>query len=238
MSNYFITQPPFGKLKGKSSLIAFANKVLRFMKTGYTVSPVDTIVDMNTLEQRINYYHLLEHVLDADIPGDVIELGTFTGQCAMLFQKVLEQHQSVKTLHLYDTFESKYTIKGSVEEQLIQNFKNAGLSLPVLHKGLFEDTIPGQLPAQISFVHIDCGFGGDRYQHKSVITHCLEAVYPKMPKGSVCILMDYYDEAVNGVGFDAHPGVKMACDEFLKDKPETVSCLYGNQYYHGFFRKK
>ncbi|MGF7079087.1 TylF/MycF/NovP-related O-methyltransferase [Mucilaginibacter gilvus] len=238
MSNYFITRPPFGKLKGKSSLIAFANKVLRYMKTGYTVSPVDTIVDMNTIEQRINYYHLLDNVLSAEITGDVIELGTFTGQCAMLFQKVLEQNQSGKALHLYDTFESKYTIKGSVEEQLIQNFKSAGLSLPILHKGLFEDTIPGQLPSQISFVHIDCGFGGDPQQHKSVITYCLEAVYPRMQKGAVCILMDYYDEAVNEAGFDAHPGVKMACDEFLKDKPEVISCLYGNQYYHGFFRKK
>lgn len=237
MSNYFITQPPFGNLKGKSFLVSFINKALRFMKTGYTVSPVDTIVDMNTIEQRINYYHLLDNVLSNKVAGEVIELGCFTGQCAILFQQIIAQHQSPKQLHLYDSFESKYTIKGSVEDRLIENFKNAGLEMPILHKGFFQDTIPGQLPDQISFIHIDCGFGGDSTLHKDVILNCLKEIYPRMPKGAICALMDYYDEQVNGVGFDAHPGVKLACDEFLADKPEKVNCLYGNQYYHGFFRK-
>lgn len=237
MSNYFITQPPFGKRKGKSYFISFINKVLRFSKIGYTVSPVDTIVDMNTIEQRINYYHLLDNVLSNNVAGDIVELGCFTGQCAMLFQKVIEQHQSEKKLHLYDTFENKYTIQGEVEDQLIRNFNDAGLKLPVLHKGLFQDTLPGQLPDQICFIHIDCGFGGDQSLHKDVILNCLKEVYPRMPTGGVCVLMDYYDEQVNGVGFDAHPGVKLACDEVLADKSEKVGCLFGNQYYHGFFRK-
>ena len=34
------------------------------------------------------------------------------------------------------------------------------------------------------------------------------------------------------------PGVKKACDEFLADKPESVSVLYSGHYTTGYFRKK
>ena len=101
MNNYFITQPPYSVSKRKNSpLINFVNKGLRFLKTGYNVQQLDTSVDMNTVEQRINYYHLLDSLIINNIPGDVIELGTFTGQCALLFQKIMELRKSDKQLHV------------------------------------------------------------------------------------------------------------------------------------------
>lgn len=237
MDNFFIARPPF-QLKNNSSLVNIINKSLRLIKTGYQLQPrPDPVADMNTIEQRINYFHLLDGVITNNIPGEVVELGCFTGQCAMLFQKTLQLNNSDKQLHLYDNFESKFKIAGSVEATLIDNFKKADLRLPTLHKGYFQSTVPAQLPAVLSFVHIDCGFGGDPLLHKAIILHCLESVYPRMSKGAVCVLMDYHDQASDNGAYDANPGVKLACDDFLATRPEKIVALYGNQYAHGFFKK-
>lgn len=237
MDNFFITNQPF-RLRKNSPLINFLNKGLRIIKAGYHIHPLpDPIADMNTIEQRINYFHLLDAVIANEIPGDVVELGCFTGQCAMLFQKVIEMNGSDKKLHLYDSFESKFKIHGSVEAVLNNNFKNSGLNLPVLHKGYFQSTIPEQLPESISFVHMDCGSGEDPSAHKDTMIQCLESVYPRMNKGAVCAMMDYHDRSSNNTGYDVNPGVKQACDKFLSGKPEKVISLYGNQYSHGFFKK-
>lgn len=238
MNNYFITEHPYAINTRKSSkLVNFVNKGLRFLKTGYQVSPLDTSLDMSTAEQRINYYHLLDKVIAYHVPGDVVELGTFTGQCAVLFQKVIEMSGSDKQLHVYDTFATPFTFKGDVETELKLNFNRAKLNQPIIHRGLFNETLPTELPAQIAFAHIDCGFGGDAQDHKNVMLYCFEQLYPRLSKGAVCVLMDYNDPNENGKTLDINPGVKMAFDEFFADKPERIVCLYGNQYQHAFFRK-
>lgn len=237
MDNFFIAREQSHTRK-HSSFINFINRGLRLLKTGYQIDPLpDPVTDMSTIEQRINYFHLLDAVIANKIPGDVVELGCFTGQCAMLFQKVIEMNGSEKKLHLYDSFETKFNVKGSVENILLNNFERAGLKLPTLHKGYFETTIPQELPDTIAFVHIDCGSGRDKLKHKETVIHCLESVFPRMKTGAVCIMMDYHDKTVNQVGLDVNPGVKLACDEFLAGKPETMISLYGNQYSHGFFKK-
>jgi O-methyltransferase len=238
MNNIFIIEQPYAvHQRKKSGLIDFVNKGLRFLQTGYQVAQLDTSVDMNTVEQRINYYHLLDSVMVYNVPGEVVELGCFTGQCAVLFQKVIELRKYDKQLHLYDSFFASFKHKGSVEDELKLNFKKAGLKLPVIHKGSFSDTLPAELPESIAFVHIDCGFGGDKIEHKAVMLHCFASIYPRMSKGAVCIMMDYYDTAEEATGLDINPGVKLAYDEFFADKPEQIVCLYGNQYNHAYFRK-
>jgi O-methyltransferase len=237
MDNFFIATEESSSRK-ISPLISFINRGLRLLKTGYQIDPSpDPVSDMSTIEQRINYFHLLDAVISNQIPGDVVELGCFTGQCAMLFQKVIQMNECDKKLHLYDSFETKFNVKGSIEDVLINNFQRARLVVPILHKGYFESTIPRELPDTIAFVHIDCGSGRDKLEHKKTVIHCLESVYPRMKKGAVCILMDYHDKSVDKTGHDVNPGVKLGCDEFLSNKPETVISLYGNQYSHGFFKK-
>ena len=194
-------------------------------------------LDMNSLEQRMNYYLLLESVIGNGVEGDVAELGCFTGQCALLFEKVIEQTRSSKEIHLYDSFETKFAFTGGVEEELLKNFKIANLKAPILHKGYFDKTLPTQLPEKMCFVHIDCGFGGDRIEHRDIILYCFEQIYQKLSKGAVCVLMDYHDGKAGDKGLDANPGVKLACDIFLKYRPEKIVMLYGNDYSHGFFRK-
>lgn len=186
----------------------------------------------------MNYFHLLDSVITFGVAGDIVELGCFTGQCAILFEKVIEERQSDRQLHLFDSFKVPFTFKGNVEEELKTNFTRAKLKQPIVHKGDFTDTLPGELPENIGFVHIDCGFGGDKLAHRDVMLHCFESIYPRMSKNAVCILMDYYDENENAQGIDINPGVKLAYDIFFKDKPETITALYGNMYNHAFFRKE
>jgi O-methyltransferase len=238
MNNIFIIEQPYAvRQRKKSALIDFVNKGLRFLQTGYQIAQMDTSVDMNTVEQRINYYHLLDSVIAHNVPGEVVELGCFTGQCAVLFEKTIEMCESDKELHLYDSFFASFKHKGSVEEELKRNFRKAGLKMPIIHKGNFLDTLPAQLPESIALVHIDCGFGGDKLEHRAVMLHCFASIYTRMSKGAVCILMDYYDSDGKAIGIDINPGVKLAYDEFFVDKPEQIVCLYGNQYNHAYFRK-
>ncbi|RZL30653.1 MAG: hypothetical protein EOP00_36135, partial [Pedobacter sp.] len=190
------------------------------------------------VEQRINYFNLLKGTIDQKIPGDVVEFGTFTGYCAMLFQKVIEQSKSEKRLHVYDSFEIQFKMSGNIQDILIENFSKANLQLPVIHKGYFEETMPQQLPESICFAHLDCGFGGDKFQHKDVLLFCLNQVYSRLSVGAICLLMDYKDEDGVDTGLDVNPGVKLATAEFLKDKPERMVGLYGGQCYIGYFIKQ
>lgn len=238
MNNFFVASQSYHTRRGYK-LLQLLNAGLRRLHLGHYVQPLpNPVVDMTTLEQRLNYYHLLEAVLAYQVPGEVVELGCFTGQCAQLFQRVLTQQRSPKQLHLYDSFEVRFTLQEPVEDVLRREFAQAGLPQPALHKGYFEQTLPAELPAQVAFAHIDCGFGGDPLAHAAVVRHCLAALYPRLSAGAVCVLMDYQRPPYRADSYGGiNPGVALACDEFLADKPERVVELYGNQYAHGYFRK-
>ena len=134
---------------------------------------------------------------------------------------------------------------------LLSNFRRLGLREPSVHAGWFEDTLPGELPESVAFAHIDVGpgLGGDHFQR--TVSDSLEALYPRMPKGAICLLADYCDPSVyERPGFHfprsipfterwhMYPQVKRAADEFLADKPESVDVLYSECYSHGYFRKQ
>ena len=92
MNNYFITQAPYTRLANANASTTLLKKALKYLKIGELRSPVwNPMIDMTTIEQRISYFHLLKGVIDHKVPGDVVEFGTFTGYCAMLFQKTIEQ---------------------------------------------------------------------------------------------------------------------------------------------------
>ena len=197
---------------------------------------------MTNIEQRMNMYHLASQVLVYGVPGDFVELGCNVGQSAVLFQKVIEHYDPTRTLHVYDSFEGLPDLaaqdgntpffKGQMavqQSELVRNFQALSAKLPVVHVGWFNDTLPTQLPERISFAHLD----GDLYDSIKV---SLEYVYPRLSKGAVCLIDDYADPSVLD-GWNELPGVKQACDEYLKNKPEKVSVLYAHNFAHGFFRK-
>lgn len=188
--------------------------------------------------RMVGIYHLLSQTLAFDVPGEVAELGSHEGQCAMLLREVLDYHGSDKTLHLYDAFLglpahgpkdagavlAQGTLKSS-RASLIANFAAAGLALPEVHEGWFESTLPEQLPAQLCFVHIDADL------HASIRLG-LEAVYPRLPTSAIVVVDDY--------GWEGLPGVKVAVDEFMREIPERLCSLWLGPSFdapHAFFRK-
>ncbi len=198
--------------------------------------------DWSNLEQAVNIYHLLTQVVLLKVPGDVVELGSFDGTTSVLMQKTLDQLDSNKIIHVYDSFEGlpEKTDKdgdtvfyagscSTQKEALEQNFKKHKTKLPKIHEGWFSDTLPKGLPSKISFAHLD----GDFY---SSILESLTYVYPKLSKGAVVIIDDYCDPKVLDVN-NILPGVKKACDEFFKDKKEKVGVLLAGGEAHGYFRK-
>ncbi|CAN5208822.1 hypothetical protein BH09PAT1_BH09PAT1_5960 [soil metagenome] len=199
--------------------------------------------DWSNLEQTINIYHLLTQIVLLNIPGDIVELGSFDGTTSILMQKTLDQLQSDKKIHVYDSFEGlpeKSDNDGGTgffagscktqKENLIRNFKKHKTKLPIIHEGWFSDTLPKGLPNKISFAHLD----GDFY---SSILESLVYVYPKLSKGAIVVIDDYCDPKVRDVN-NILPGVKKACDEFFKDKEEKVGVLLAGCETHGYFRKQ
>ena len=236
-NNFFVIEPK-QMSASERLLIKVANKTFSLLKINHRMKPsLNPVVDMNTIEQRINYYHLLSSVIENNVEGDVVELGTFVGRCAMLFQRILDEHGSKKRLHVYDSFEKTFTIPGSVEKELVDNFNKAGLKQPVIHKGLFNETLPSQLPQKIAFMHIDCGWGGDPAEHRDILINCLENTYSRLSPGAVTVLMDYHDITLNEKAPVHNGGVKLATDIFLKDKPEKMVALFGGDASHGYFKK-
>jgi len=193
--------------------------------------------DMTNLAQRENLWHFASQVLAYGVPGEFAEFGCFDGQAAVIFQKVIDELDPSRRLHLYDHFQISFALTGrDIRQELVRNFEKAQATLPVIHEGDFNDTIPGQLPEQLAFVHIDCGFGGDPRAHEEVVYRLLEQAYPRMSPGAVGVLMDYH-EAGRSTGTDFNPGVGVAARRFFEDKPEKMSLLWTGEYTHGYFRR-
>jgi O-methyltransferase len=82
--------------------------------------------------------------------------------------------------------------------------------LPEINIGWFKAIDDDKYPEKICFAFFD----GDFY---TSILDSFEKVYHKMVPGGIILIHDYEWEHL--------PGVKVACDEFLKDKPEEI--IYG-----------
>jgi O-methyltransferase len=197
---------------------------------------------MMTLGQARNFYKLLKKVLKRDIPGETVDLGCHEGTSSILIQKVLKKMNSVKSLHIFDSFKGLPELdkkdagailkKGALNASklnLIKNFRRFDLKLPIIHEGWFKDTLPKKLPDKICFAHLD----GDLYQS---ILISLDYIYPKLSKGAVVIIDDYCEPSKQLKNY--FPGVKKACDNFFQNRKEKVIQLKSGEKPHGFFIKK
>jgi O-methyltransferase len=262
MDDFFITEYFDWKVRRNSYIDRFLNRALG--KAGLRVgAPASFVLDkvdstmqkiegralspllsgrMTNVEQRMNMFHLVDQVLAYGVEGDFVELGCNSGQSSVLISKVMQHYKSDKKLYVYDSFEGLpplHDVDGvayqqgqlkTTEDVLRYNFKQHNLPLPAIHRGWFNETLPNGLPEKIAFAYLD----GDLYDS---ILISLQYVYPRLTKGAICLIDDYGDPSINPVGWNKLPGVKKACDEYLADKPETVSLLYAGDYTHGFFRK-
>jgi O-methyltransferase len=240
MHNMFITQG-FDWSPGGSGKVQKANKLLERLGFAARVIAPGSSGYMTSVEQRMNVYHLVSQVLAYGVEGDLIEVGSFTGQTATLIGKVLanESPGSTKKVHVYDSFAGGW---GDPDPRatLELNFRRTGVTLPEIHAGRFDATMPAQLPAKIAFAHIDVGTGavGEKaIEQRDVLCFVFEHVYPRLAKGAVCSLVDYWDPTVHSTEIHENFGVTLACEKFLADKPERVSVLYSGYVTQGYFRK-
>lgn len=177
-------------------------------------------------------YHVLaelHRVLRAGVSGHIVELGCFAGETAGQMRRLLDaMGQTDRELHVYDSWEgvpdpvaqdvpADSRIGGFTRGMCVcarQNFERhfatEGLTLPVVHSGWFAQIPDAEYPAPIAFAFFD----GDMY---SSIIDSFGKVYGKLSVGARVVVDDYEWEVL--------PGVKTACQDFLRDKPERESVI-------------
>lgn len=150
-----------------------------------------------------------------NIEGEIAEIGVYEGASACIIREEIKD----KELYLFDTFNGlpdKLT-KDDPESYTVGHCATSKDHVELLMKdekdvfiieGIFPDTADIIKDKKFAFVHIDT----DIYQSTK---DSLEYLYPKMIKDGLILIHDY----------PAHKGVKIAVDNFLKDKEEKVEIL-------------
>lgn len=196
-------------------------------------------------DHRLMFYKLLRQIIKNDIPGDVVELGCALGNTSAFIVKTMRRFKSNKEFHVFDSFrglpaptveDGKNNMLSEGEicvpmEQFVKNFLQSSgqCRLPVIHEGWFKDMLARGLPDKISFAYVDADF----YEPT---LFALEQLYPCLSPGAVVYIDDYRHPRI--------PGVEVAVDKFLKDKPEEIIFLPPCQKYpdigktQGYFIKQ
>jgi O-methyltransferase len=242
MDNFYIVKWFDWTLPRPSRRVQAINRVLGRLGFWTSLQPPRVSGSMTNVEKRMNLYHFVSQVLAYGVPGDLVEVGCNKGQSSTLIQKIIDEFDPTRRLHVYDSFEGlpppvaadgAAYVAGQMKttrDALVENFRRYGLRLPEIHEGWFHDTLPTKLPERICFAYLD----GDLYESIKV---SLEHVYPRLSRGAICVIDDYADPDAYPEAWNKLPGVKQACDEFFADKPEKVSFIYSADMSHGYFRK-
>lgn len=166
----------------------------------------------------------LSKVLETTVSGGVVEFGCYVGTTSLFITRLLTMQKSTYEFHVYDSFEGLPEKQGKDEsragdqfkagelavskKQLILNYKKAGLPLPRIHKGWFNELTDVDIPDEIAFAFLD----GDYYE--SVMTP-LKRIWPRLVPGARIVVDDYANEAL--------PGAAKAVDEWLTTHPAKLS---------------
>lgn len=190
-------------------------------------------VDQSSPSKMFHVLMELDRTIRDDVPGHIVELGCFEGGTTLMMRRLLDKlDQKHRELHVYDSWEGvpvpvvqDKPVPGVApfekgfcmtrREVFDRNFKNADLRPPHVHTGWFAAIPDVEYPAQIAFAFFD----GDMY---SSIIDSFNKVYAKLSKGARVVIDDY--------DWERTPGVKQACADFLRDKPEReilISNYYG-----------
>ncbi len=163
-----------------------------------------------------------EQVLNQNVQGDIVEFGCYIGTTSLFLRRMLDGYdQSGKRqLHVYDSF-TGLPEKGTQDfspageqfkagelavskKQLLQEFRKANLTPPIVHKGWFNGLDQADVPPRIAFAFLD----GDFYDS---IVDSLWLVWQVIDLNGVIAIDDF--------GREALPGVERAVHAFLQTKP-------------------
>jgi O-methyltransferase len=188
--------------------------------------------DYNLVSDQIDYDELsviireAATILHAQRNGAFVELGCYTGTTALFITRLFKEMSAPNELHVYDSFDGlpeKVTADNSpageqfragelraTKQHLIRHFKHfkqAGLPLPFIHKGWFEELTQNDMPAEIAFAFLD----GDFY---TSIESSLTVITPQLQQGAVILIDDYANEAL--------PGARKAADKWAKHHDKSI----------------
>lgn len=187
---------------------------------GYTMTPV---------ERRYDLYKAVEYVVNAGVPGDIVECGVWKGGSMMLVaHTLLALGATDRKLVLYDTFEglplpgdNDYDLIGSHAadrwregwikvgiDEVAQNLYSTGYprAQMLFIKGMVEETIPPGRHERVAIARLDTDWEASTRVE-------LEHFWPRLSPGGVMIIDDY-----------GHwQGARKAVDEFFADKPVRMN---------------
>jgi O-methyltransferase len=140
----------------------------------------------------------VESVVEDEVPGDLIEAGTWRGGASMLMRATLDTlGDETRTVWVADSFQGFPAGEGRDEEwsameflrvpaeEVRENFARLGLERGIrLHPGFFEDTLAGLSDRRWAIVRLDA----DTYESTMVT---LEALYPGLATGGYLIVDDF-----------------------------------------------
>ena len=158
----------------------------------------------------------LENILRSGMAGNVVEFGCYVGTTSLFIRRLLDAYDLAGEFHVYDSFaglpEKTPQDNSAAGEQFqagellaprktfVQNFKKAGLQLPVIHKGWFADFTSADVPVNIMFAFFDGDFYGS-------IADSFRVCSGKFQEKATIVVDDYANEAL--------PGAARAVDEWL-----------------------
>lgn len=172
--------------------------------------------------QALNIVERLDHALQRQQPGDVVECGVFQGVTSVLMAKLMDIRQSDKKLFLFDSFQGlpepdrqvdasarfqKGAWSASRKDVEALLAKHNVLQRCVLHEGWFSETLPKLSDTQqFCFAYIDADL------HASTVD-CLKHIWKRMAPNAVAVFDDYH-----------HPsgGVRKALDEWVGASGELI----------------
>lgn len=151
--------------------------------------------------------------------GDLVELGCYRGDTSLLLARLIEKSETQKRLFIYDSFEGlpekteqDQSAAGesfqagrlkATKAEVINRFKKAGLTVPIVKKGFFEELTNQDLPEKICFGFLD----GDLYRS---IQTSLKLTADRLVVDGVLVIHDYNNPEL--------PGVSRAIREFLENR--------------------
>jgi O-methyltransferase len=187
-----------------------------------------------TMTSRARLYSMLQatrYVVQAQIPGDIVECGVWRGGSSMVAAlTLLGLGDTERKLWLYDTFEGMpepgerdVGLRGedahaewernrqdelskwcySPLEEVRANMLGTGLTSDRFEfvQGMVEETLPARIPERVALLRLDTDWYASTY-------HELVHLFPLLSPGGVLILDDY----------DQWEGVRTAVDEYLRDQ--------------------
>jgi len=169
---------------------------------------------MTSRNRMYALYKSVEYIVKNEIPGDIVECGVWKGGSAMLCAMTLAKLGEVdRKIYLYDTYEgmseptekdvSSNNLKakdqwlestqGNVTDWCLASLDEVKEAMHetgypkeklVFIKGKVEDTIPENIPDQVSILRLDTDWYESTY-------HEMKHLYPLLSRGGVLIIDDY-----------------------------------------------